>query len=127
MPVYSSKGRWRWTFNRVIQGVRHRSTKLLPAGWSRAQAEAYDRQESSRIYAERSGLQQPRLPLAGAVALYLEHRLPNLKNGHKAAQDLAHLVNEIETTMLEDVAKMANKYEIDNKHLAPATIRNRLA
>lgn len=53
--------------------------------------------------------------------------MPKLRNGHKAAQDLAHLVEQIEATMLEDVAKMANKYELDNKHLAPATIRNRLA
>ena len=127
MPVYPTKGRWRWTFNRIVGGKRFRSTKLLPQGWGRAQAEAYDRTESSRIYAELSGIQKPRLPLSGAVALYIEHRLPDLKNGKKAAQDLAHLVDRIENTMLEDVAKMANEYELEHKHLAPATVRNRLA
>lgn len=50
-----------------------------------------------------------------------------LKNGKKAARDLAHMVYEIEKTMLEDVAKMANEYELAHKHLAPATVRNRLA
>lgn len=127
MPVYPTKGRWRWTFNRVINGMRHRSTKLLPKGWSRAQAEAFDRQESSRLYAEATGIQQQRLTLAGAVALYIDHHLPAMKNGKKATQDLAHLVEDIERTMLEDVAKMANQYEIAHKHLAPATVRNRLA
>lgn len=127
MPVYTTKGRWRWTFNRIVGGRRFRSTKLLPPGWGRAQAESYDRTESSRIYAELSGIQKPRLTLSGALALYIEHRLPGLKNGKKAAQDLAQMVDQIELTMLEDVSKMANEYERDNAHLAPATVRNRLA
>lgn len=48
MSVYldRSKARWRFSFNRIIAGRRWRVTKLLAPGWSRAQAEAYDRQEN---------------------------------------------------------------------------------
>lgn len=130
MPVYfdKAKKRWRFIFRRRIDGKRYQLTKLLPQGWSRHQAEAHDRSECARLYAEATGLSTPRLPLAGAVQLYLDHRIPELRNGTKAAQDLAHLVEEIEATDLVDVAALATRYEQQHRNqLAPATIRNRLA
>src|SRR5437879_639576 len=86
MPVYvdKSKGRWRFTFNRVIAGKRTRATKLLPKGWSRTQAEKYDREETARLYAVAAGLERPEASIGAAVALYLDHRIPNLRNGKKA-------------------------------------------
>lgn len=120
--------RWLFDFSRRIDGRRYRSTKLLPAGWSRTQAEAYDRSQSARYYAQAAGLESPILPLAGAVKLYLDHRCPELKNGKKAAQDLAQLYAEIESAQLNDVADIANRYELAHRgKLAPGTIRNRLA
>lgn len=130
MPVYFQKdrSRWRFEFDRIIGGRRSRITKLLPKGWSRHQAEAYDRAQGQRLYAIASGLEQPRLSLAGAVKLYLEHRCPQLKNGKKAAQDLAQLLPEIEAAALSEVSDLATKYEISARgKFAPATIRNRLA
>lgn len=130
MPVYwdADKKSWRFTFNRIVDGVRYRSTKRLPRGWSRAQAEKFDRQESGRLAAEAAGLEKPRLPLAGAVALYVKHRCPDLRNGRKAAQDLAHLTDEIEGAWLDQVDDVATRYEEEHRSaLAPATIRNRLA
>lgn len=130
MPVYWDKaeGRWRYSFNRVVDRRRHRTTKLLPAGWSRRQAEAYDRQESGRLYAQVAGLQSERLKLAPAVALYIDHRVPQLKNGKKCAQDLAHLYDRIEGAWLDEVDDIATAYELDNRgKLAPGTIKNRLA
>ena len=130
MPVYLDKARarWRFEFDRIIGGRRSRITKLLPKGWSRNQAEAYDRKQCSRLYAIATGLEQPRLSLAGAVKLYLEHRCPDLKNGTKAAQDLAQLLPEIEAADLSEVSDLATKYEIEQRgKFAPATIRNRLA
>jgi integrase len=130
MPVYWSKadGRWRFEFDRRIEGRRYRLTKLLPKGWGRDQAEAYDRKECGRLAAQATGLTRERLPLAGAVKLYLEHRIPNLRNGKKAAQDLAQLVDLIEPAYLDEVSDIANGYRIAQApHHAPATIRNRLA
>lgn len=43
--------RWRYEFDRYIQGRRHRLSRLLPRGWSQAQADAYDRTEGARLYA----------------------------------------------------------------------------
>lgn len=130
MPVHfdKSKARWRYFFRRRINRANYQFTKLLPQGWSRAQAEAYDRSESSRIYAEATGITKPQLSLSGAVQLYLDQRIPELKNGKKAAQDLALLCDEIEATSLQDVGTLALDYEKAHRgKLAPATIRNRLA
>lgn len=129
MSVYfdANKKRWRYSFNRIVDGVRHRATKLLPQGWSRNQADAYDRAQSGSLYAQVKGLESARLTLAGAVQLYLDHRCPALKNGKKAAQDLAHLYPYIENAWLDQVDDVATRYQNDHPELAPATIRNRLA
>jgi integrase len=130
MSVYfdQKRKRWRFDFSRRIDGSRYRSTKLFPAGWSKNQAESYALAKSARYYAQATGIEKPRLSLAGAVKLYLDHRCPELRNGKKTAQDLAHLVDEIENEWLDGVAELATRYTIAQRGtLAPATIRNRLA
>ncbi len=129
MSVYidKSKGRWRFTFNRVIAGKRTRATKLLPAGWGRAQAEKYDREETARLYAVAAGLERPEPSIGAAVALYLDHRIPKLRNGKKAARDLAHLVPYIEGQPISKLPDVALDYAKDHQALAAGTIRNRLA
>ena len=130
MSVYweATKKRWRFTFNRKIRGYRYRSTKLLPQGWSQRQAEKYDQAESNRLYALATGVEKPRLSLAGAVQLYLDHRIPQLRDGRKAAQELAFLFDDISGGALEDVSGIAARYaEAQAGVLAPATVRKRLA
>lgn len=130
MSVYWSKAdkRWRFEFDRRIEGRRVRLTKLLQKGWSRNQAEAYDRKECSRLAAQAEGLTHERLPISGAIKLYVEHRVPQLRNGKKAVQDLAQLVDVLEHAYLDEVSNIANQYKIDQaEHHAPATIRNRLS
>lgn len=129
MSVYPDKDkkRWRFSFNRIVDGQRYRATKLLPAGWSRAQAEAYDRKESGRFTAQATGIEAPRLPLAGAVQIYLDERIPKLRNGTKAAQDLAHLYEEIECAYLDEVAAVAARYVKAHPELSTGTLHNRLA
>lgn len=129
MPVYldKSKNRWRFSFNRVIGAQRTRATKLLPAGWSRAQAEKYDREETSRLYAFATGVHRPEPSIGAAVALYLDHRIPKLRNGHKAALDLAHLVPYIEGQPISKLPDVALEYAKDHPDLAAGTVRNRLA
>ena len=130
MSVYwdKEKKRWRHTFNRKIRGHRYRATKLLPQGWSQRQAEKYDQAESNRLYALATGIEKPRLSLAGAVMLYLDHRVPQLRDGKKAAQELAFLFDDISGAALEDVSGVAARYaEAQAGVLAPATVRKRLA
>lgn len=129
MPVHYDprNKRWRYQFNRVVGGRRHRLSKLLPASWDRARAEAYARQEEGRLYALASGLEQPRRLITEAVALYVKHRLPALRNGKKAGLDLLHLVPAIEGHTLDALGDVTRGYVAANPDLAPGTLRNRLA
>jgi integrase len=133
MPVYldKDKQRWRFTFNRVIKGVRHRATKLLPQAWGRAKAEKYDREETSRLYAVATGVERPEPLIEKAVELYLDHRLPQLRNKpnrpNRIAQELAHLAGYIEGRPMSALSEVSREYAEENPDLAPATVRNRLA
>jgi len=129
MPVYidKEKQRWRFAFNRVIEGERHRATKLLPPAWGRTKAEAYDRAETARLYAIATGLEQPEPLIERAVELYLDHRVPKLRDGRGIAQELANLAGYIEGRPMSQLADVSREYAEENQALAPATVRNRLA
>lgn len=129
MPVHydTRNRRWRFQFNRVVGGRRHRLSKLLPASWNRDRAEAYARQEEGRLYALASGVEQPRRLITEAIALYAKHRLPTLRNGRKAGRDLLHLVPTLEGRTLDQLGDVAREYVAANPDLAPGTLRNRLA
>lgn len=129
MPVtfVDEKKRWRFFFNRVIGGVRHRATKLLPKGWSRTQAEKHDRQETGRLYAVATGAERPEPLIERAVELYLDHRLPNLRDRKGIAQELAFVAGYIEGRPMGDLSDVSREYAKDHPGLAPATVRNRLA
>lgn len=129
MPVYydQTRKRWRYQYRRTVNGRRVQAVRLLPTGWSQRQAEAYDRKESARIEAEASGIQSPRLRLSAAVQLYLDHKVPKLRNGRKAALDLAHLFNEIQGAYLDEVGALAQDYVKAHPELSEGTIHNRLA
>lgn len=128
MSIYRDKatGRWRFEFDHWIEGVRHRRRQLLPAGWTRAQAEAFDRQKSGALYAIAQGVAKPRFTIDQAVARYLKERAPALKN--------RKLGKEIEVTRdwwtdrsIDELAEVCAEYTADQAgSLAPATIRNRL-
>lgn len=119
--------RWRFQFNRVLEGQRVRASRLLPQAWSRTQADAYDRKESARLYGLASGVEPQRVLIEDAVAKYLEHRATKLRGGRKYAQELAHLVPYIEGRYLDELPAVAAAFVRDFPDLAPATLRNRLA
>ena len=133
MPIIWDKQRkrWRYTFNRVvtIDGVkrRKRATKRLPKGWDREQAEEYERQQTPELYALATGVRKPKYMIAKAVQLYVEDKVPHLRNGKKAAQELANMLPYYATRPIEDLAHVAAEYTKDCAGLAPATVRNRLA
>lgn len=128
MPVYfdKSKERWRFTFNRKIRGQRTRYTKLLPKGWIRGRAEAFERFETARLYAQATGLENPAPKIQHAVALYVEHRIPNMRSGRGIGLVLVKCLPWYEDKGFDDLADVARDYVRDNPNLAPASIRNHM-
>lgn len=132
MSVYfdEDKKRWRFQFNRVINGERTRATKLLPQGWGAARRDKYDRDETARLYAVAAGIERPEATIAQAVALYLDERVPKLANKKKVAQDLAHLVQPVDYINGRPVSQfpdLAAEYVKDHPELSDGTLHNRLA
>lgn len=88
--------RWRFEFDRVIEGRRYRPSKLLPRGWSQAQADAYDRQETGRLYAVATGIEQRDPLIDEAVAHYLRDK-KHLKSYKATAEHMAALTRTAAT------------------------------
>lgn len=122
------KKRWRFSFNRIIADQRIRATKLLPKGWSKTQAEKYDQDKTQELYAVASGVQRAEPLIGTAVALYIDHRCPQLAGkGRKVIQNLAFLTDYIDGRPISQVADAAREYVQDSLHLATGTLHNRCA
>lgn len=125
--------RWRYEFDRYIQGRRHRLSRLLPRGWSQAQADAYDRTEGARLYALASGIQRADPLIDEAVAHYLRDKRASLKSFKATAENLAAIAWAYMGRPLSDLPAVAREVAAhtggvrEGVILSPATIRNRLA
>jgi site-specific recombinase XerD len=120
--------RWRYEFDRVVRGVRHRHSKLLPAGWTRAQAEAYDRQEGAALSAIAEGIARPRYYIDAAVRHYVAERVPGLKAGANAAREIETMRDWWTGRYIEQLPAVCAEYAADQLGaLRPATIKNRIA
>lgn len=128
MPVYfdKQKQRWRFTFNRIIRGRRHRASKLLPAAWDRAKAEKYDRKETGDLYAAATGIESRARLIDHAVELYLKHRIPKQRAGRKAAHHLAALIDYYEGRAIEDLPDVALEVVEADHGWSKGTVHNRL-
>ena len=129
MPIYRDKKRgcFVFEFDRRIEGKRVRARKALPKNWNRAKADAFDREESARLYGRITGVEKPSFSIEQAVEVYCKERLPHLKTGRQIAQDLALIYwayQDRPMTDLPDVCKEIVKDAADR--LAPATVRNRI-
>jgi integrase len=131
MSVYRHKpsGRWMFEFDRYMPGHgRTRKRRLLPAGWTRAQAEAYDRKEGAALSAIAEGISKPRRFIDEAVTRYTGERLPRLKSGANIAGELEQMRDWWTGRAIEDLPEVATEYAEDQEGaLAPATIKNRIA
>jgi integrase len=130
MPIYKDKrtGRWRFDFDRRIRGTRVRRRVLLPAGWTRAQADAYDRQESAALYAIAAGIARPRHDIDSAVRCYVRERLPGLKAAANTERELESTRDWWTGRPIEQLPTVCAEYAADQHGaLAPATIANRIA
>lgn len=139
MPIYwdSRNKRWRFEFDRYLEGQRKRTTRLLPKGWSQAQADAYERTESARLYAVASGVQQTDPLIEEAVRLYLADKT-DLKSHKSATEHLAAIAWAYlgkPMSELPEVARVLSASRLvaaveggRGEHtLSAATVRNRLA
>lgn len=130
MPVYRDKrtGRWIYEFDRYVAGVRRRTRKLLPAGTTRAQAEAYDRAQSAALYAIATGAAKPRHRIDEAVRCYLRERAPSLKHGANVERELEQWRDWWSGRWIEQLPQVCAEYAADQAGaLQPATIKNRIA
>lgn len=134
MPIRwdSRNKRWRFQFNRVIAGRRHRASRLLPRGWSQAQADAYERKEAARLYAVGAGIERADALIDTAVAHYLQDKR-HLKSFRSAAEHLAAIAWAYTGRPLSELPAVARDVMSETaslrvgRELRPATIRNRLA
>lgn len=133
MPIYRDKTRscFVFEFDRTIEGQRVRTRKLLPKTWTRAQADAYDRQESARLYAVATRVERHRHTIEDAVAIYLKERAPKLKSGDNIVGELAQMFWAYKGRSLDDLPEVCKEYAAkgrkeDGSELSAATIRNRI-
>jgi len=134
MPIYWSKQhkRWRYEFDSYFQGRRHRASKLLPAGWSKAEAEAFDRTEGHRLSTIAAGIRDDDPLIETAVALYLADK-EHLKSHKTAVEHLAAILPAYAGKRTSALASVAD--EISRKRarqdgkgaLSDATVKQRLA
>lgn len=128
VPVYYVKARRRWMFQlrRTVAGKHIRTAKLLPAAWGRAEAEAFDRAETARIFGLAAGTRHESPLIELAVLLYLEHH-KTARNIHRCRGALAQMLPAYEGKTFDDLPKLASDYANQHPELKPGTIRNRLA
>lgn len=135
MSIYRDKasGQWRFDFDKRIRrdngaSERVRRRQLLPPGWTRAQADAFDRKESAALYALATGITKPRHTVDEAVSRYLKDRAPQLKHGANVEREIAWLADWYSGRAIEELPRICAEYAEDQEGaLAPATIKNRIS
>jgi integrase len=129
MPVHydTRNKRWRFRFRRIVAGRAIRTSRLLPAAWTRAEAEAFDRAESARLYGLASGVLKEQPLIDVAVQAYLEAH-QDARNILKVESELAGMLEYYEGRTFADLPDVCDRYIADHREThAPGTIRNRLA
>lgn len=117
--------RWRFEFDRVVEGRRHRLSRLLPRGWSQAQADAYDRKEGARLAAVAAGIESRDPLIDEAVKLYLRDKT-ELKSYKATAEHLAAIAWAYMGKPMSSLPAVAAEV-VRLADTKPATVRNRLA
>lgn len=124
--------RWRYEFDRVIEGRRQRVSRLLPRGWSQAQADAFDRRESGRLYAVAVGIERTAPLIDDAVVHYLRDKA-HLKSHREATENLAAIAWAYTGKTFDALPEVARLVNATREGVRPgvtlsdATVRQRLA
>lgn len=133
MSIYRDKasGAFVFEFDRYIEGQRIRSRKRLPRAWTQAQADAFDRQESARLYAVASGVNGPDELIDNAVAVYIREKCVKAKAGRNTGAELQATMWAWQGRPLSSLPDVCKAIKLratreDGTPLSPATIRNRI-
>ncbi len=127
--IKDNKGRprWQFEFDRRLDGQRFRIRRCLPLGWNRTQADAFDREETAKLYARAAGIEKPNPLIEDALARYIAERIPELKHGAGTLKEIDLMEPYFRGKLLEKLPEVCAAYTKDYRDsLAPATIRNRL-
>ena len=129
MPITRHhSGRWLFQFDRVINGTRQRANRLLPQGWTRKQAQEFDRREVGRLFDIATGGDKPEPLIDDAVLAYLTQHAKDLKNREDIESALHLLMPWFTGKPLPSLPDVARSYVKDlSGKIAPGTIKNRLA
>ena len=120
--------RWRYQFDRYVDGQRKRFSRLLPKGWTREQAHKYDDNETAKIAAVATGVTKQHRLIDEAVLLYLTKHAPQLKSFENIQRELFAFADAYRGRALDGLPEVAQEYaQAQSAILAPATVRNRLA
>ncbi|MBF8177846.1 tyrosine-type recombinase/integrase [Herminiimonas contaminans] len=135
----SGRKRYRWTFNRIIEGSgRIRQTKLLPAGTTAAEADALGRKWESEIYAIATGTRKAVVTIGECVRKHVADVNAEWKDREKRVRILEKWRSEYDdqdATDLHEWSKSfvgylrANKARsgLNKRPLTDGSIRNILA
>jgi len=92
MPIETitknGRRRFRWTFNRIIEGQRYRQTKILPAGISSTEADALARQWEAEAYAIATGQRKPIITIGDCVKHHVTDKHLEWKDAEARIQTL---------------------------------------
>lgn len=80
--------RWRFEFDQVIAGQRQRASRLLPKGYTKAEAQKFELEETKRLHSVAAGVSRPEPLIEDAVLLYLKHHAPALKSFANTVREL---------------------------------------
>ena len=121
------RARLQFEFSRSIGGKLCRTRKLLPIAFTRAQADAYDRKESARIYARATGTEQRVHTIDEAVVFYIRERSHDLKTGRAITAEIRSLEEYWKGRPLHELPEVAAAITEDyTDDVAPATLNNKL-
>jgi integrase len=115
MPIETitkaGRKRYRWTFNRIIQGSeRIRQTKLLPLGTTQAEADALARQWESEIYAVATGARQPTVTIGECVRTHIIDKQDSWKDADQRIGTLNKWLKEYDSQDATDLHEWSKQF-----------------
>lgn len=134
----SGKRRFRWTFERVIEGERIRKTKLLPAGVTAAEADKIAREWEAEIYAIATGARKPVVTIGECVRKHITDKQGEWKDAEARVRILekwrveyddapADELHDWSVTFIGYLRSSRNHDGTPKRPLTDASIRNILA
>jgi integrase len=121
---YQKNGRYRFHFDRIINGQRIRATKLLPKSWNQKQAQDYDTKETAKLYALATG-QVINKTVDEAVLIYIKEHAPQLKTFEALEKEFAYNLKHYEGVPITELYTVVSN--INKLNISPASKRNYIA